>query len=228
MSNSIASPIKEAWDSGRPVYSRLPSQLNAGVYLDREPAIPDWLTAFWDALFVQTRATVDDIPRQLNPLTCDAIWLDFLAPLFGWDAKYWDKTWSEAGKRALLSNSYSGVDIWRNKGTLDTAHFVLSAVGIRNILVVQGDFVIGENLIGDRIGSLPWEYSAIFPLSYRGGNKHRAALHLLSLFVPCYLIQNIAFSYELFIVDELLVTDSGEIIEASDQVGILGRESDGE
>jgi hypothetical protein len=201
--------IYEAWASGRPIFSRLPE-----VYQFQDPPIADWLTKFWDQLLINTKAKIDDIPvRQLNPATCDVEWLDFLAPLCGWDSKYWDKTWTVDAKRTLLINSYSGESIWENKGSAEVLSFVLATLGVRNIVQVQGDFILGTSVLGDELGSLPWEYTVRVPADYQGTSKDNLLQRIIKLFGPAWCIVNIIYDPDRFTFVNLLGINEDEILE---------------
>lgn len=198
--------ITEAWASGRPIFSRLPGR--NGAYSANPVA--DWLTGFFDDLLIQSKAKVDDIgDRQLNPLTCDADWLDFLAPLMGWDKKYWNPKWTEASKKTLLSNTWTGQNIWETKGTLNTLSFVLTAIGIRNEVTVDGDFIIGTNEVGDPIGTDPWSYTIYLPPEYEGRDEYRETLKIDSLFGPAWCEKTIVYDEERFRIIELMATEDG-------------------
>ena len=62
-----------------PVFGLLPG-VNGG-YSENEVA--RWLCGPWDQLKLGSRDVIDDLPRQLDPLECDAEWLDYLAGLCG-------------------------------------------------------------------------------------------------------------------------------------------------
>lgn len=216
--------ISEAWGSGRPIFYRLPGK--NGAY--SENPIADWLSYFWDELLIQTKAKIDDIEaRQLDPVTCDAEWLDFLAPLMGWDSKYWNPRWSDSSKRTLLSNTWDWQKIWETKGTLNTLSFVLTAIGIRNQVVVDGDFIIGTNEVGDPIGYDPWSYTIYLPPEYERQNEYRETLKIDSLFGPAWCERTIVFDEERFRVIDLLATEDGLAIATEDGTDeIIGIEDD--
>ncbi|AUT00915.1 hypothetical protein CLI64_11170 [Nostoc sp. CENA543] len=149
---------KEAWDTGRPIFSRLPD-----VYQDNQVA--DWLTVFFDELLVGTKTLVDSIPRQLNPTTCDAVWLDQIAPLFGFSSLYWDRGWPEASKRLLLANAYT--IIWAKRGTRESISFVLDALNIQHEIWEGSSFILGSSQVSiDRLGDGAWEYKILLPRRY--------------------------------------------------------------
>jgi hypothetical protein len=201
--------IAEAWASSRPVFVRLPGT-NGGY---TENPIADWLTQYWDELLVGTLGKLRDIPaRQLNPLTADEDWLDFLAPLTGWDSKYWDKNYPIAGKRQLLANSFVGASIWKNKGSADVLSFVLAQAGIQNRVMVRGDFLVGISEVGDPIGTLEWEYAILLPTAYESTDKERAARRINKLFGPAWCEAFWVYDDAPFIITELLADDEGRAI----------------
>ena len=192
------SAIKEAWDSGRPIYTRLPRR-NEGY--ENNPT--DWLTDYWDKLLVETKVKVDDIPiRQINPLTCDDSWLDFLAVLYGWDEKHWQKSWAIESKRLLLSRSYDF--IWENKGNRDVLSYVLNSLFIKNRILEIGDFIIGSSTVGQPIGTSPWEFTVVLPVLYRNSNVFPLVEYIVARFSPCWCEVTYEYNDEPFRETELL------------------------
>lgn len=206
--------IAESWRSRRPIFNRLPG-IN-GRY--SESAVADHLTAFWDDLLINTRFLMEDMgERQIDPLACDAAWLDFLAPLLGWDANHWNTQWITSGKRILLANSFRGEKIWQNKGTGRILSFVLSAVGLKNIVIEDSDFIIGTSTVGDGVGSDPWSYTIYLPIEYRNTAQEREVLRIDELFSPAYCENTVIFDAELFKVYEYLADyDTTAVLDEAD------------
>jgi Phage tail protein (Tail_P2_I) len=208
----------EAWATGRPIYSRLPGM--QGAY--NENPVADWLTDFWDQILIESKAKVDLISaKQLNPLDCDAEWLDYLAQLFGFTGEYWDVSWDVAGKRLLLSNAYQGVNIWGNKGSAAVLTFVLAALGVQNKVVVSGDFLVNISEVGDPIGENPWDYTIYLPERLRGKSEAQLAEKMNRLYGPCWCESRVMFDDSeffttLFLVGdgEILATEDDEVIQA--------------
>jgi hypothetical protein len=197
----------EAWATGRPIFSRLPGA-NEG-YTGNEVA--DWLTDYWDALLVSTKGTIDDLrDRQLNPTTCDPEYLDYLAPLCGFYGEYWDRNWAIEGKRALLAVAYS--EIWINKGTKEVLEFVLNSLGVRSLVEVTGDFRVGLSEVGDRLGTLPWDYTIWLPPAYKDQPQETLARRVNYLFGVLWCEWRIGFDPERFIDYEVLATEDLEAI----------------
>jgi Phage tail protein (Tail_P2_I) len=197
----------EAWATGRPIFSRLPGE-NEGYTGN---AVADWLTDYWDALLLDTRATIIDLrDRQLDPLTCDPDYLDLLAPLCGFSGEYWDRNWSEEGKRALLAVAYT--EIWINKGTKEVLEFVLNSLGVRALVEVSGDFRVDISEVGDRIGTLPWDYTIYLPPEYEDQPQETLTRRINYLFGVLWCEWRIAFDATRFIDYEILVSEDLEII----------------
>lgn len=159
----------------RPIYSRLPD-----AYHDNQVA--NWLTDYWDELLVNLKEKIDDLPRQLNPMLCDEVWLDFLAPLCGFTSDYWDISWSVESKRILLANSYSF--IWKNKGTKLVLSFILNTLGIDHEIWQGSDFILGSSQVSiDRLGDAAWEYKILLPAYYSSdGYEFQLARRINNLF----------------------------------------------
>lgn len=178
-----------AWNSGKPISSRLPE-----VYQENEVA--EYLTQFWDELLVGTKLKIDDLSRQLNPLECDENWLDFLAPLCGFTEVYWDKTWGAGAKRLLLHNSYS--TIWPNKGSKEVLSLVLTCFNIQHLITSRGDFIIGSSSVGDALGTSAWEYIIYLPTIYRNKTQQKLTEKLNILYGPCWCSTEIIFNNSVF------------------------------
>lgn len=182
------SSTAEAWETGRPIYSRLPG-INGG-YTDNAPA--DWLTDFWDGLLVALKGKIDDLPRQLNPDTCDPDWLDFLAPLCGFTGEYWDKAWSEDRKRSLLRNSYTL--IWSNKGSEAVLSFLLDTFDINHEIWLGDSFLLGVTELPGTLGSPEWQYYILLPLQYlRESVEFRLVEKLNRLYGPVFADSTVAY-----------------------------------
>lgn len=201
-----------AWQSSRPIFSRLPE-----IYQDN--LIADCLTAYFDELLVETKAKVDDLPRQLNPQTCDTNWLDFLAPLCGFTGNYWDKAWSIKAKRRLLTYSYQY--IWSNKGSQDTLDLVLNCFDIKHLILSEGDFILGTSQVGDTLGATPWEYTIYLPTAYVNNYKVRLTEKLNRLFGPCWCKSQIKFEDKYF-RDLTVIGMSEDTVLGTEDNNIIG------
>jgi Phage tail protein (Tail_P2_I) len=174
------SSIKEAWDTERPIYKRLPNR-NGGY----ENEVTDWLTGYWDEISVNARSLSESLlNKQYNPLICDPEWLDYLAVLYGWDKKHWQKNWKIESKRLLLSRSLDY--IWENKGNKDVLVYVLNSLFIKNRVLEVGSFIIGTSTVGQPIGSSPWEFSVILPTAYINSDVLPLVKFIVERFSPCW------------------------------------------
>ena len=186
------SQTADAWNSGRPIYNRLPG-VNGG-YFDEESDNPaDWLTVFWDELLVASKALVADVrDRQLDPQQCDVEWLDFLAALCGFTEDYWDPTWEESWKRQLISESFT--NIWPNKGTQQVLERLLEIFEI-NASIWQGSrFILGLTTLPGLLGSPEWRYYIRVGLEYeRTSQQFKLAQRVNRLFGPAYCESDIVY-----------------------------------
>jgi hypothetical protein len=200
------SSILDAWDTGRPIYDRLPNR--NGLY---ENEVTDWLTAFWDLKAIALKQKIDDIAiKQINPLTCDVEWLDYLSILYGWNSKHWQKSWTGESKRLLLARSYDF--IWERKGNKVVLEYVLNSLKLKNRVLEIGDFIIGTNLVGDPIGSNPWQIKIILPIEYERGDQLVLVKYIVERFVPCWIFVKYEYSDLPFVVSELLEIDETTVL----------------
>jgi len=197
------SSILSAWQTGRPIYSRLPNR--NGIY---ENDTSDWVTAFWDAKITELRTKIDDIKtRQINPLICDPEWLDYLSVIYGWNSKHWQKSWAVESKRLLLSRSLDF--IWERKGNREVLVYVLESLNLKAKVIDVGDFIIGVNPVGDELGVNTWKVKIIMPTVYEFINELEAVKYIVLRFAPCWIEIFYIFDDSFFTVAELLeITDS--------------------
>ena len=197
----------EAWRTERPILNNLPG-INGG-YSDND--LSDWLTAYWDNLVVRLKVGVDDVPRQINPLTCDVRWLDFIAIVTGWVGLYWDVTWPVAAKRTLLANSLDF--IWPEKGSSAVLSFVLTALSITHEIQQGESFIIGRNEVGDELGEIAWDYTIVLPTAYQNTPVAREAARINGLFGPLWCSSRIVHDDALFRTLEVVgFIEDGEFV----------------
>lgn len=195
-----------AWKAGKPLFLRLPR-----IY--RSNPITVWLSSFWDEFLLEIYNKVLDVyNRQLRIVDADERWVDWLSPLLGWSDSYWNPSWSLAGKKALLLNSFLGELIWETKGSRETLSFVLTCAGIKNYVEVDGDFIIGTNEIGDPIGYDPWSFTVYLPPEYQGTDKYREAERIVQLFKPAWTEHSYVYDEERFRIVELMTAEDGSVI----------------
>ncbi|ALF55611.1 hypothetical protein ACX27_26660 [Nostoc piscinale CENA21] len=166
---------KQSWETGRPIFSRLPD-----VY--QENSVADWLTVYFDEFLVGTKALVYDLPNQFNPYTCDTRWLDYIAPLYGFSTLYWDRGWPETSKRQLLAGAYTTV--WPNRGTRVALSYILSSLLIEHTIWEGSTFILGSSQLGiGTLGSGAWKYKILLPRRYAfGGYEFRLTQKIDRLF----------------------------------------------
>ena len=200
---------KIAWNSGKPIWERLPE-----CYKENDVAL--WLTSYFDELLIDTKAKIDDLPRQLNPLDCDEVWLDFLAPLCGFTGDYWDKTWKVRAKRLLIANSF--LNIWPNKGSKQVLSLVLDCFSIQHLISSRGDFIVGSSKIGDNLGIAAWEYTIYLPTIYNNGANEQLALtdKLNKLYGPLWCSSEILFDDSVINSIQALTIANNTILETGD------------
>jgi hypothetical protein len=231
----MSSTTAEAWGSGRPLYYRLPGVNEGYRQEDTSTSIAAWLTEYWDDLLVESKATADDLPRQLDPALCDPQWLDFLAPLCGFVQEYWEAGFPEAVKRSLLINSYNL--IWANKGSQAVLAFLLNTFGINHSIWLGDSFVVGETTLPGTIGSPAWQFYILLTLEYlRESPEFARAEQLRQLYSPAFCDSLVAYDqfYVGFSVcgDPVfgdagtfeLLTDAGDELLTQDGQTILGVE----
>jgi len=197
----------EAWRTGRPILNNLPG-INGG-YSDND--LSDWLTAYWDNLVVRLKVGVDDVPRQIDPLTCDERWLDFIAIPTGWVGLYWDVTWPVAAKRTLLANSLDF--IWPEKGSSAVLSFVLTALSITHEIQQGESFIIGRNEVGDELGEIAWDYTIVLPTAYQNTPVAQEVARINNLFGPLWCSSRIVYDDALFRTLEVVgFIEDGEFV----------------
>lgn len=171
----------EAWRSGRPIYSRLPG-VNGQYQDELGGTIAEWLTAHSDLTLVQTKTKILDLPRQLNPNTCDESFLDFLAILNGFTGEYWDTKWTTTQKRSILTEANW---IWENKGSKMVLEYLFNVFAIESTIWEAAGFYAGVTLLPATIGEPDFRYMVTLPLKYlRNSPEFKLAEKLNNLFGP--------------------------------------------
>lgn len=195
---------KTAWVTDqRPIYSRLP-QISQRYKAENPDNPTNWITLWFDELLVATKATIDDLPRQLNALTCDPEWIDFVAYLSGFSGEYWDKSWNLATKRAIASRANW---IWANKGTREVLEYLFNALNLSAAIWINSGFYVDESLLDiDTLSEPQYQYFVTVPLSYdRDGAQFRLAEKINRLFGP--IVCDSSVCYDAFYVDFSVVGD---------------------
>lgn len=204
------------WAVRRPIYALLPKLLNP--YGD---PVNDWLTQYWDELFVNAANQLINLVDYFNPQTCPVEWLDLIAPLYGFGPPYYSKSWPVQAKRNILSNALT--NIWPKVGQSDPFLFIANELGLLVKLRIPGDFIlsgpyespaiIGSQLNLDQMGSRGWEIDVLMPVSYQ--NEPAKVAHikqLVYLYLPTYLQIEYIYTDQPFYTD-LLAADETTLIE---------------
>lgn len=177
------------WDTSRPIYDRLPAE--SGAYQGNP--IVDAITTPYDALLMQWRDLVMDFEANfLNPATCRADALDWLAQLCGFTGEYWDPNWADAQKRELISKSH--LFIWPNKGTQILLEYLFDLFAINARIYQIGQFLAGVNVAGDVIGGELMRYWILMPLAYRrSGAEWELVERFNRLYMPCFADSRVCY-----------------------------------
>ena len=186
----------------RPIFSRLPDS----AY--KQNPVVDFVTYFADQLLIDTKASLDRLPIQLNPLTCDRIWLDYLSLLYGW-VDLWDITWNDSIKRTLLDNSFQKVSIWGNKGSFTILEFLLQTFSVRHIIQLGASFLVDFSKVGDQIGSVSWQFDIILPGEYYNTNTTKLVQWIKIHFTPCWCSSSIIYDDTKFRDQVVLIFEDG-------------------
>jgi len=204
---------KEAWQLQQPIYSRLPGY--HGDY-SRNDTVKH-IVQYWDEFLVFQKTKVDDLlTKNLDPLLCDAEYLDFLAYLSFYNKRFWDKTWKESAKRKLINGSNL---VWNFFGTFTSLGYVISCFDIKHQLQNVGDFIVGISQVGDPLGDITWSYRIYLPSIYQGTETEDLVHRLNYLFGVGYCESEVIFDDSRFIELQVITTD--------DNIGILTDNNEG-
>lgn len=180
-----------AWLSKRPILNSLPGLLAA--YSQNKAA--NITTAFWDELLVKVKGEIDDLPRQLNPLTCDAEYLPLLSFITGFTGSYSILAYTDAQKRILISRAYDL--IWRYKGSEEVLDFILDTLDVPHLVWYSTYFLAGISTTDHYIGtSNLFAYVLISIGVPRNSVKWSNILLNVKLYTSAY--SNISVCYDAF------------------------------
>lgn len=185
-------------------------------YLDNP--VCDWLATPADEVLTGTKDKLDDLPRQLDPLTCDEEWLDYLAALCGATGNYWQKDWPELAKRIFLSESYK--TIWPGKGTQEIMSFVLITLDILHVIRPKSSFILGESKVGDELGLQGWQYEIFLPSAYFGTSVANTVIGVNDLFGPCWCVSELVYDDKYFTPRQLLSIDEDSLLQVGDSTAL--------
>lgn len=178
------------WNTGRPIYHRLPEESEAY----QGNAIVDAITTPYDAILMEWKGLLENFEQDfLNPDTCRADALDWLAQLCGFTGEYWDSGWSEAQKRELIRRSHTF--IWANKGCQVLLEYLLQVFSINARIFMLGQFLADISKAGDAIGGDLLRYYILMPLDYlRTSKEWELTERLNRLYMPCFADSKVVYS----------------------------------
>lgn len=200
----------EAWQSGEPIYSRLPGY--NGDYNRNETV--KHLVKYWDDFLVFQKSQGDLLfEKNLNAETCDSEYLDFLGYFSFYNGRFWDRSWTDSAKRKLITGSNI---VWNYFGTFESLGYVLNAFDIRHKLQNVGDFLVDISTVGEPLGDITWSYRIYLPPEYQGTEIEEKVKDLNYLFGVGYCESEIVFDEARFRIIEILTTDNNEILTTDD------------
>ena len=186
--------------NNRRLFDRLP---NDGY---KNNAAADAITYPWDTFTDETLENLEDIiNRQLNPLTCDESWLDYLAVLSGFTGLYWSKSWDTSIKRQLIGNAYSL--LWAKKGTKEALSFVLALFLDDNFDIwTPSSFIVNRTELPGEFGKPEYAYYIRLKPSIEAQSSEYLTGTLINhLFGAAYCDSNVV--YDGFYINQSKVGD---------------------
>jgi phage tail P2-like protein len=179
------------WNTDRPVYHRLPEE--SQQYQGND--VVDALTYPIDKILVDYKnALLNFEANFINPDTCRADALDWLAQLCGYTGEYWDSTWTEEQKRKLIK--YSHIFVWAQKGSEILLNWLLNDVFELSATIYQvGEFLADiSEADNDVIGGDLLEYFILLPLSYETYSKEwKLAEKINKLYSPVWVDSDVVY-----------------------------------
>jgi len=179
-----------AWNEGRPIYARLPSE--AEKY-NGNPVV-DAITQPIDSILVSYKASLDNFSRDfLDPDTARSDALDWLAMNVGFTGNFWSTDWGDTQKRLLIKNSHSF--IWSNKGTERLLIWLLSVFAIDATVFSVNDFLADLSAADDdSVGGDQLQYYVLMPITYQATDKAwLLATRLNDLYMPVFCDSDVVY-----------------------------------
>lgn len=181
------------WGEGRPIYGRLPSE---SEQYNGNPVV-DALTKPVDELMVDIKAYCDRLSEDfLDPETCRADALDWLAQYHGYTGEYWDAVWTEEQKRQLIKDAF--ILVWPRVGLIALMQYLIDLFEIPAELWILGVFRADINLTNDTLGGEPLRYFIRMPLSNEGVLRTsyiwKLAEKFNRLYMPVYTDSRVCYS----------------------------------
>lgn len=182
------------WDTERPIYKSLPSIFE--TYQGNDAV--DYITQFWDELLIDTKANVDDVERQLDPLTCDEEYLPLLSYVTGFTGKYSILNYTVEQQRTLISRAFDF--IWRYKGTEQVLTFILDTLEIPHIIWYSNFLLADISTVPHTIGEGNYKAYILLSISVtRNGDIWNKALLNRELYTAAFSETTLA--YDCFYAD---------------------------
>ena len=172
-----------------PITILLPGE--SGQYSDNEAV--RWMLSPWDSY---TAALIDSLrnfyARSLDPLSCSAKYLDWLAQWAGYTAFYWDSAWPERVKRTLIAEAFTRV--WPTKGSLSLIVWLFELFQISaRILSSSSPFRADVSVAGDRVGGPVAEFHILLPLEYSRAGEWVLVRKLIALYAPIWIGYTVSY-----------------------------------
>jgi hypothetical protein len=168
-----------SWQQLRPIFRRLP----VNGYQDN--AIADILTQFADEFLIQAKGRLQDMERQVDPLQCDASWIDLLAVMAGFVGEYYDPTWPESIRRQLVANAFTL--IWPYLGTQRVLDYLLTLFAIEYQWRFRGSFYLNITPMPGVMGTPIPQYFIVVPYRYaRNSYEFQLTEKLRRLYAPAH------------------------------------------
>lgn len=131
--------------------------------------------------------------KQLDPSTCDASKLDYLAYLNGLSGSYWDTAWSETTKRTLIKNAHS--ELWQWRGTKRALSFVLGVHQIKHQVWLDSNSILPFTL-PQKLGTYQLRFYIRLPITYvRDGWHWKEAKRTAKNFAPAIVGYQVCHEY---------------------------------
>ena len=199
--------VSKGWAEGNPIYAKLPTLLGAF-----DAPINRFILDLWEESMIAGLQQMMILDTFFNPLTCPENWLDYLAPLYGFDSPFYNAAFSTSVKRKLLAASIK--DIWANFGTLKCIQKVFECLELQVDISMPGDFILSGTIenpyvngseLGDTLGNSGWEFIVTMPESYSQTDNERLVRQQVALYSPCWVKPVFRFNDTLFIIELVLI-----------------------
>lgn len=195
--------LNDVWRNSRPIRDRLPGT-NGGY----QNEVCEWFTAYWDDEVVALLDYLDNF--DVNPGTCEARFLDWLAAMFGFSGVYYNTTWPESTKRALLARAFDL--IWPNKGSSMVLSYVITSFGIPVVITEGTAFILGTSEVGDSLGDIAWTYTIYLPTRYFRSPTEVLVRELDRLYSPAWCKGEVVFDDTYFRSVDAIAADTLAVV----------------